>query len=60
VPLGHVPTLYAKTGDLFAWLCTAGLVVALGIAAAPGKKSVQLFNDGKLLRDFSRPPWSSR
>jgi hypothetical protein len=27
-------TLYARTGDLFAWLCVAGLVAALGIAAA--------------------------
>jgi len=34
VPLGHVPTLYPKTGDLFAWLCIAGLVIALAIAAA--------------------------
>lgn len=33
VPLGHVPTLYAKTGDLFAWLCVAGLTVMLAIAA---------------------------
>jgi apolipoprotein N-acyltransferase len=38
VPVGGVPTLYAKTGDLFAWLCVAGVVAALGIAAvAPGK-----------------------
>ena len=34
VPMGRVPTLYARTGDLFAWLCVAGLVLALGIAAA--------------------------
>ena len=33
VPLGGVRTLYAKTGDLFAWLCVAGLVVSVGIAA---------------------------
>jgi apolipoprotein N-acyltransferase len=32
VPMGSVPTLYARTGDLFAWLCVAGLVMALGIA----------------------------
>ena len=38
VPIGRVPTLYARTGDLFAWLCVAALVMALGIAAvAPGK-----------------------
>jgi hypothetical protein len=43
VPLGRVPTLYAKTGDLFAWLCVAGLVVILGVAASvPAKHSIQL------------------
>ena len=25
--------LYAKTGDLFAWICVAGVVVALGFGA---------------------------
>jgi apolipoprotein N-acyltransferase len=34
VPVGRVPTLYAKTGDLFAWLCVAGLIVAVGFAVA--------------------------
>jgi apolipoprotein N-acyltransferase len=34
VPIGRVPTFYAITGDLFAWLCVAGLLVTLGIAAA--------------------------
>jgi apolipoprotein N-acyltransferase len=32
VPMGGIPTLYARTGDLFAWLCVAGLLVAVGIA----------------------------
>ena len=32
VPLGRVPTLYARIGDLFPWLCSACLVRALGIA----------------------------
>ena len=27
VPVGRVPTLYAKIGDLFAWLCVATLLV---------------------------------
>jgi apolipoprotein N-acyltransferase len=31
VPIGHVPTLYAKTGDLFGWLCVAGLVGTLAL-----------------------------
>jgi len=31
VPMGRVRTLYALTGDLFAWLCVAGLVVAIGV-----------------------------
>ena len=34
VPLGRVSTLYSVTGDLFAWLCVAGVVVALALAAA--------------------------
>ena len=33
VPLGHVPTLYARTGDLFAWLCVIGLGAAIWITA---------------------------
>jgi hypothetical protein len=46
VPVGHVPTLYARTGDLFAWLCVVALVVALGIAAvAPGKVAVRVIKD---------------
>jgi len=32
VPMGRVPTLYAKVGDLFAWACVGALVV--GVAAA--------------------------
>jgi len=31
VPMGRVRTLYAMTGDLFAWLCVASLVVAIGV-----------------------------
>jgi apolipoprotein N-acyltransferase len=34
VPIGGVRTLYARTGDLFAWLCVAGLALAVGMAAA--------------------------
>jgi hypothetical protein len=44
VPIGGVPTLYARTGDLFAWLCVASLAVVVALtmaisigAAAPGK-----------------------
>jgi apolipoprotein N-acyltransferase len=33
VPARHVATLYARTGDLFAWLCVAGLTIALAAAA---------------------------
>jgi apolipoprotein N-acyltransferase len=33
VPVGHVPTLYARVGDLFAWLCVAGLVSMLIVGA---------------------------
>jgi apolipoprotein N-acyltransferase len=35
VPLGHTATLYAKTGDLFAWLCVAGVLAAAAIAYFP-------------------------
>jgi len=34
VPMGGIRTLYARTGDLFAWLSIAGLAVSLAIAAA--------------------------
>lgn len=33
VPRGGIRTIYARIGDLFAWLCVAGLVVLLGVAA---------------------------
>jgi apolipoprotein N-acyltransferase len=36
VPVGGVRTLYARTGDLFAWLCVAGVVAAIGIATRVG------------------------
>jgi apolipoprotein N-acyltransferase len=29
VPLGSVPTVYARTGDLFAWTCLAGVALAI-------------------------------
>jgi apolipoprotein N-acyltransferase len=32
MPLGGVPTLYARIGDLFAWLCVVGVVLAFGTA----------------------------
>jgi apolipoprotein N-acyltransferase len=35
VPIGHTATLYAKTGDLFAWLCVAGVLTAAAIACFP-------------------------
>jgi apolipoprotein N-acyltransferase len=33
LPVGSVRTLYARTGDLFAWLCVASLVASVAIAA---------------------------
>jgi apolipoprotein N-acyltransferase len=43
VPVGGIPTLYAKTGDLFAWICVAAVVVALGFGAMEsGRRSVRL------------------
>ena len=32
VPLGNVATVYARTGDLFAWLCVAGLAISAIVA----------------------------
>jgi apolipoprotein N-acyltransferase len=29
VPMGHIATLYARTGDLFAWLCVVGVLAAV-------------------------------
>jgi apolipoprotein N-acyltransferase len=37
VPLGPGPTLYARIGDVFAWLCVAG-ALALAAAAALGSR----------------------
>jgi apolipoprotein N-acyltransferase len=39
VPIGRMPTLYARIGDLFAWMCVSGTIVMLAavlIAAAGG------------------------
>jgi len=33
LPLGGVRTLYARTGDLFGWICVAALVVVLATSA---------------------------
>jgi apolipoprotein N-acyltransferase len=41
VPVGGVRTVYARTGDLFAWLCVAALVTAVGLArVAPVSRPV--------------------
>jgi apolipoprotein N-acyltransferase len=32
LPLGRIPTLYARTGDWFSWLCVGGLAVMLAVA----------------------------
>ena len=31
LPMGRIPTLYARTGDWFSWLCVAGLVTMLAV-----------------------------
>jgi len=38
LPMGRIPTLYARSGDWFSWLCVAGLtamisMVMIGTAA---------------------------
>ena len=47
VPLGHVPTLYARAGDLFGWLCVGGLIVALGFATPLSAVSVSRTLDSR-------------
>jgi len=42
VPIGGIRTLYAATGDLFAWLCVAALALALGIAATNLSRAARL------------------
>jgi apolipoprotein N-acyltransferase len=43
VPMGRVPTVYAKIGDLFAWMCVAGVVMVVGLAAMESaRRSVQV------------------
>jgi apolipoprotein N-acyltransferase len=43
IAVGGVGTIYARTGDLFAWLCVAALAIALGAAAlVPRTRSAQL------------------
>ena len=32
VPLRHVSTIYARVGDLFAWLCVASLLIMIAVA----------------------------
>jgi len=39
VPLGAVPTVYARIGDVFAWLCVAGCAVAVIVALATGRSA---------------------
>jgi apolipoprotein N-acyltransferase len=46
VPVGRVPTVYAQTGDLFAWLCVVCLVMALGPAViAPVSQSLYVLDE---------------
>jgi hypothetical protein len=32
LPLRHVTTVYSRVGDLFGWLCIAGLGIAAAVA----------------------------
>jgi apolipoprotein N-acyltransferase len=42
IAVGGVPTMYARTGDLFAWLCVSVLAIALCAAAVlPRTRSAQ-------------------
>jgi apolipoprotein N-acyltransferase len=37
IPIGAVPTIYARVGDLFAWLCIVahGVFTAMAFLARP-------------------------
>jgi apolipoprotein N-acyltransferase len=37
VPMGGIRTIYAKTGDLFAWLCIVCLVAVIGLTTLAPK-----------------------
>jgi apolipoprotein N-acyltransferase len=39
LPMGRIPTLYARTGDWFSWLCVAGLAAMLAVVLV-GKSTV--------------------
>ena len=41
VPVGHVPTLYPRVGDLFAWLCVAGCALAPVLARRRGRSTAE-------------------
>jgi apolipoprotein N-acyltransferase len=38
IPVGGIPTLYPRVGDLFAWLCVAGTALAPLLARMRGRK----------------------
>lgn len=42
VPLKRVRTLYARVGDLFAWLCIASLLITIPAALVNSRKSSQI------------------
>lgn len=46
IPLGHVRTLYAQTGDLFAWLCVVAVVVAIGMTTLAPARLGRAFHGG--------------
>ena len=57
VALGRVPTLYAKTGDLFAWLCVVCLLVALGLPRSrPLGNRADAPNERQTVTRVSDPP----
>ena len=57
VPVGGVRTVYARTGDLFAWLCVTGLIVALAIAAIASRKVPAVTFDKQPVHHVEFPVW---
>jgi apolipoprotein N-acyltransferase len=59
VPVAGIWTLYARTGDLFAWLCVLGMVASLGFATF-GRGLVAADAAGRISAGFSHRPKMTR
>ena len=56
VPVGGVRTLYARTGDLFAWLCVIAMLGSLATAAVGRTRPPNYFEPGEVADACFRNP----